>query len=209
MGFMEELLNAQKKPDPEEIIRENLIPVMKTVVDGAHENNERLRALFGANYRVDEMALLFGTESSAMTFITALVEQKRYALFNSAKDEVRTAPILSVYNVRYWFVSTPWDFRLEIMVLGEGYSPVHEGLRQVAAAHDGYGVCAVHASFKVPDEEKYAACVHQFQKNGYAALQHCRSSYGQFSYFSQDATFDSDSRERWLLKPRLNTRDAS
>jgi len=210
MGFMEQLLGqTAHEPTAEEIFRASRDGLIDHLRTGATECNETLRGMFGASYRIDEMAVMLGNHHDAMILITTLIELEGFELFNAAKDIVATTPIPSRYAVQYWFVRTPWDFRIEVMTLGEGFSPIHSALEQQLRMQN-HGVGAVHASFKVPDEEQYAMAVHHLQKNGYALQQHCKSDYGRFSYFGPVVDYEAEEDETinpWTIKPRMNLRD--
>lgn len=194
----------------EETYEEGMGSLLDHLRTGVTENNEYLRALFGTAYTIDEMAMMFYDAEKALTFITVLVQQDGFELFNHANDIVEVGPLPGAYSVRYWFMNTPWDFRLELMVLGEGFSPYHSGLFQNIFERRGItdAVTAVHASFKVPDEEKYANAVHSLQRSETHELwQHCKSTYGRFSYFGQRREV-GEAVQGWALKPRVNLRDA-
>ena len=210
MGFMEQLMGqAVYESSAEEIFRANREELVDHLRTGATECNETLRGMFGTSYHVDEMAVMLGNHHDAMILITTLIELEDFELFNAAKDIVNTTPIPSTYAVQYWFVRTPWDFRIEVMTLGDGFSPVHSALEYQLRSQN-HGVGAVHASFKVPDEDRYAAAVHQLQKNGYSLQQHCESNYGRFSYFGPTVGGQEDDPiNPWTIKPRINIRDAS
>jgi len=179
----------------------------KTTMDnvrGEHlEMSAILRGVLGTRYAVDEMALLFAEEATLSSFVRAAVSLgEGYTLFNTAYDTVKTSPILSEYHVRYWFLSTPHGFRVELMATYPG-SPLHDQI-QLGMSRDS--VYSVHASFKCEDEEAYGNAVHSLKKNAYQLVQSCESSYGRFSYWQP---LEAEERPHWFLKPRVNLRDAA
>ena len=165
-----------------------------------------VRGVLGTRYTLDEMALFFRDEHTLSSFVRAAVGLgEGYLLFNTAYDNVKTSPLLSEYHVRYWFLSTPHGFRVELMCAFPG-SPLHDVIdRKMAEVHNG-GAVSVHASFKCATEEDYANAVHTLKTNAYQLVQACESTYGRFSYW-QPA--EAEERPDWYLKPRVNLRDAS
>lgn len=189
----------------EESFRTNIDIVIQEVRDGVYETNALLRGIFGAKYLVDEMALMLPNVEAAMMFVSVLVEQEGFKLFNYTSDIVRVKPIPAEYGVRYWFVSTPYDFRIEVMALevsDRSYSPFHQVLQN--AMPESSAPAAVHASFKVADEEAFANAVHLLTTNDHDVYQHCESSYGKFSYLGRVRDFGENCQDRWAIKPRLN-----
>lgn len=163
--------------------------------------NEEVRGMFGTTHDVDEMALYFPERELLTVFLTGAV-RRGWTMFNYAEDNVVTRPISGAYEVEYWFLRSPdFSYRLELMVLGEGFSPyhgsLHYGCKQMNAP-----ISLAHASFKVPGEPEYAAVGVALRNAGLELAQHCESSYGRFSYYVAEY-------ERGLpaLKPRMNTRD--
>jgi hypothetical protein len=158
--------------------------------------------MFGASYEIDEMALYFPDPHLVFEFASRAVQQG-WQMFNSAEDVVETSPIPSDYEVRYWFLRHgDYSYRLELMNVGEGFSPYHGALHNVMRRFSR--PCGLaHASFKVPNEKQYAAAVVGLGNAGYSLAQHCSSSYGRFSYYLRDD-------EGWMtaIKPRINLRDA-
>lgn len=177
---------------------------VKSTLDHVHvewsEMKGIVRGLLGTQFNVDEMSLLFHDEEVLATFVRAAVAQEGYTLFNSAYDTVQTRPLRSEYHVRYWFLSTPHDYRLELMTAYRG-SPLHD---RMMASFPG-GAVGVHASFKCPTEEAYAQANAALYRNGYEPVQFCLSSYGKFGYWMQE---ESEGMPDWFLKPRVNLRDA-
>jgi hypothetical protein len=181
---------------------------MARVVRAKERATEELRALFGATYEIDEMALMFTDAGWLQRWVTSAVRVPGMALFNAANDHVRTRPIPSSYDVHYWFLSTPRDYhadgewRLEAMIPHPG-SPLHDTL--LHGMPNETDITVVHASFKCPDEEAYAVAVKTFKDGAYEAAQLCDSTYGKFSYWSP---LDREDRAPSVyLKPRVNLRD--
>lgn len=171
------------------------------VRDGWITYSEKLRAVFGTTYIIDEMALLFPDEVGLARWVKRVVSRDGYHLFNVAMDKVNTHPIPSNYDVSYWFISTPFDYRLELMTIEKGYSPLHSAIDVCPVPEQV--VIPMHASFKVPDEEAYASANATLLRNGWECAQKCASTYGTFSYWTEEK-FDG-----WFIKPRVNLRDAS
>jgi hypothetical protein len=163
--------------------------------------NEVVRSLFGTKYSIDEMALVSRSAEWLMSFLKQLVSIEGYELFNRADDIVETFPICSNYVVEYWFLRTPFDYRLELMRILNGHSPVHHAIFN----NDDEDPLAinVHASFKVPDLDAYTEAQAVLRKSGMECAQKCESTYGRFSYF-----INEDVLPNWYLKPRVNLRDA-
>lgn len=181
--------------------------IMQKVLQAKERAEEDLRALFGAAYSIDEMAVMCTDEVWAMKWATNAVRVPGITMFNSAVDHVTTRPVRSEYDVHYMFLNAPemhWAptaWRMEVMYPHPG-SPLHDTLLQDMRGSD---VSVVHASFKCASEEDYALAVHTLGSGGYEAAQLCQSTYGRFSYWvSRDA---DDVAPRPYLKPRVNLRD--
>lgn len=160
--------------------------------------NEDLRGLLGPEYAVDEMAIYCTRTSRLYSFLETAVQFEGYELFNAACDTVHTEPIPSAYHIGYWFLRTPHPYRIEMMKLQGGYSPLHSGWEVV----DDMDVVQVHASFKCSDETSYMIACGSLLRADYEMAQRCESSYGKFSYFI------NPDKSPWYLKPRINLRDA-
>lgn len=190
---------------------ERLRAVQHTL-DHAHEGwatmNQIVGRLFTPTYQIDEMSFIFHDQHALAGFVRQAVRVEGYELFATATDTVSTTPIRSSYDVVYWFLSTPFPYRLELMIAGAG-SPLHDRFASTLAktAHMEMAACSVHASFKLEDEAQYADAVHRLRTNDMELVQGCQSAYGRFSYWqeangSPDAMFPT-----WFLKPRVNLRD--
>ena len=183
-------------------MRKDTEEVLNYARDGWIKCNEKLRGMFGADCKIDEMAFLFPNERYLASWVKRFVAQPGYELFNVASDRVITSPIPSEYDVSYWFLRTPFDYRLELMSILDGYSPLHHGVNvRVDKVHDNQ-IVAVHASFKVRDEKAYASANATLIREGWECAQKCDSTYGRLSYWNYDPF------EGWFLKPRVNLRDA-
>lgn len=167
------------------------------------EYTERLHQMDPSMWAfIDEIALLVDTQTHADELLRCLPELG-WERFNDAVDRVRTSPIPSVYRVKYVFFQHPEkSWRLEVMQMLEGYSPLHGAIVQPV----GGALCVpVHASFKTADEEQYAYAVSTLaESGGYLMAQRCDSTYGRFSYWT---ALDRADRVPYL-KPRVNLRDA-
>lgn len=150
---------------------------------------------------IDEIALNVETQPELIALAQCL-KDLGWAQFNRARDNVRTSPIPSRYEVEYHFfehLDKPW--RLEVMKMTSGYSPLHGALARPV----GGALCVpVHASFKVPDEERYAYAREDLSEMGLFEAQRCDSTYGRFSYWTN---LDQSEKVPYL-KPRVNLRDA-
>ena len=213
MSFLHELFGQADYTGERQDREADLFDLVRSTLNGVHadwqEMNGILRGLLGAEARVDEMALLFAGEAQLATFVRYAVRLHGYQLFNTAWDHVQTGPISSHYDVTYWFLTTPnyipgkTGYRLELMSLLSAGSPLHDRLTTMVTG-DSIRYRSVHASFKCADEEAYANAVSTLTRGQYELVQHCRSSYGTFSYWRHFATEGNPS---WYLKPRLNRRD--
>jgi len=175
--------------------------------------NEVLFDQFGGGenaFVIDEVALFFRDRTQAMQWILDQVGKDGVTLFNYAQDEVHTHPFNTDYDVHYYFLSTPFKYRVEAMALGNGLSPLHESLRPYASneAHDPVGPRpTVHYSFKCQDAPTYHRVTDWLGKMEFGHVQTCRSTYGLFSYWSMSENVDPNGTMDVYLKPRVNTRD--
>lgn len=172
--------------------------LLQKVREGYLKNQEIIRGLFGPKILIDEMALLIGSNDHMYRWLTAIVREPGYEIFNSATDSIQTKPIASVYAAHYWFIRTPFPYRLEMMRIGAGFSPLHSQFTEGEVTNP----FAVHASFKCADEEEYASAQVGLRASGFDMALSCTSTYGRFSYY-----IDSDGDADWYIKPRLNLRD--
>jgi hypothetical protein len=184
--------------------------VTKTL-EKAHANylgmSEISRSVLGDN--VDEISLLFSTWESLAMFVKLAVRHSGYSLFNTATDEVKTGPLPGAYTAEYWFLGTPYQYRIECMVITDGHSPLHAAANHLRRLHGAHDPFVIHASFKVSSEEEYADSVLAL-RNELVLYQECESTYGRFSYWAPavDPKDESDF-SHCFLKPRVNLRDAS
>lgn len=148
--------------------------------------------------RVDEIAYLVRSEIDSVAFLNYL-RDLGWEWKNRARDTVFTFPIRSSYEIRYDFLENPlFDFRLEIMLVTNGFSPLHSAL---PARHWQ----PVHASYKVDSEISYAITRIHLEGEGYFLAQQCDSTYGRFSYWTP---VNSPMLSVPYLKPRVNLRDS-
>lgn len=170
------------------------------ILQGQQAVTRELQEMLGEARFIDEMGLMFADSQDVMSFVSDSVRETDIQLFNYAEDTVRTEPLRSGYEAAYWFLTSGYEFRVEAMMVSEG-SPLHTVIRQRSGLE---AVCSVHASFKCFDEEDYAVTLVSLRNAGWELVQRCTSGYGKFSYWAH-----MDRPEGWLIKPRLNTRDAS
>lgn len=150
---------------------------------------------------IDEIALSVDNDTE-LRLLSQFLRERGWRQFNEARDNVRTSPIASRYTVQYVFFEHPdKPWRLEVMKMLTGYSPLHGALPRLTG---GQLAIPVHASFKVPDEERYAYAREDLDSLGYFEAQRCDSTYGRFSYWT---ALDQDKAVPYL-KPRVNLRDA-
>lgn len=161
-----------------------------------------------AHRLIDELAIMVHDEHQEYHLIEQLVRVGGWQLFNAAVDDVSTYPIGSDYKVHYTFLKHPdRGYRLEVMRLMEGLSPLHAILND-RAINVGFGrPILVHASFKVESIGALGNAEDQLLNGGYMLAQGCRSTYGAFAYYVP--TQDNDGDLSVYLKPRVNLRDAS
>lgn len=161
---------------------------------------------------IDEVAVMFGNKAAALGFIEAAVAAGG-TLFNAASDAVGTSPIESKYLVDYLFLEAPGGryYRIECMVIQQGLSPLHAGLRQGARVD---AEPTVHYSFKSHSEEEYEETIGNFKGLDWALAQACVSTYGKFSYWLMPRRNWTKLAEAGLheagaayIKPRVNLRD--
>lgn len=158
---------------------------------------------------IDEIAFMFPDIHHANCFVNEAVQVPGVSLFNSATDHVHTQPLRTCYDVAYMFLTVPDRYvgrdnvRIEAMYLGDGLSPLHHAVLSEMYLNESR--CAVvHASFKVTDEEDYAAANHRLRERGWEPVQRCESKYGRFGYWQP---LDPDVPPGLYLKPRVNLRD--
>jgi hypothetical protein len=189
--------------DPVQSMIRDIPTILSKIDDRWYLANEHVRGLFGPSCLVDEMALYFNSDHALFSFMACAL-RRGWITFNQDEDEVTTWPIDSSYSVSYWFMSNEKvDYRLELMRVTDGFSPYHGSLEQYCAA-SSRAVLIAHASFKVADEQAYAAAGVGLRNCDYEVMQHCESSYGRFSYF----TNNEDRSGMPVIKPRINIRDA-
>lgn len=188
---------------PESRLLRNIDEVFANITKRHGLADQEVRAHFGAAYSVDEMALYFAEEHALFSFMAKAV-QRGWLVFNQSEDVVETSPIRSNYAVVYWFLRHPeLPYRLELMMVSDGFSPYHGGVERMCEDH-GLATVLVHASFKVNDEQEYAAVGVALRNGGYELMQHCSSTYGRFSYY-----VDNESAEIPAIKPRQNLREGT
>lgn len=203
LGFdHHQLSRTERDQDLAALIRDDLSLIHQSWAD----LTEVVRGIFGSGASLDEMALIFPGDAELLQYLRYAVRVPGYELFNTAYDHVQVEPVRTSYDTNYWFMRAPAGYRLELMVMNGGYSPLHMLLADQAVQREEPPYRAtVHASFKCVDEEAYAIATHGLRDAGYESVQRCTSTYGRFSYWSR---VDAGSvQPAWLLKPRVNLRD--
>jgi hypothetical protein len=200
-GFLDGLRELTASPTVK--IRKNFDVVMEVVNTMWGRADEEVRGLLGPSYPVDEMALYFTKREELFVFLEVAVK-RGWCVFNCAEDSVSTSPIPAEYGVEYWFLRKDGvPYRLECMVVLDGFSPYHGALGEMCALRN-MSCALAHASFKVPDERMYGAAMLALRNGEFELMQRCSSTYGKFSYYS-----DAERKDFPPLKPRVNMRDAS
>lgn len=155
---------------------------------------------------VDELAIMVVDEHQEYHVIEQAVRLGGWEMFNAAPDAVDTYPLPSSYKVHYTFLrryGTP--YRLEVMRLESGVSPLHSVLNTQAFDREWRTPIVVHASFKVPSITALGEVETLLTDNGFLLAQGCRSTYGAFAYYAP--TVDNATDLQVYLKPRVNLRD--
>jgi hypothetical protein len=159
---------------------------------------------------VDEVAIMVNSIEMEYGLVESAVRYG-YAMFNAASDHVQTSPIESDYNVHYTFLQHPEDnFRLEIMRMEEGVSPLHTSLADRAFRNDFNGPVVVHTSFKAQSLGDLGDVESLLEKSSeFEMAMSCRSTYGAFSYWTPTTYGTKTEGIQLYLKPRANLRDSS
>jgi hypothetical protein len=179
--------------------------ILDEVIVAQARLNEEIRGIFGPGVQIDEMAIQVRSSEAALHIISDLVRIDGYELFNYDIGNVETSPIVSRYSVDYWWFRTPHGWRIELMRMAGGFSPIHS-MWELPNLPDT-GTFAMHGSFKCADEQEYATAQVALRGNGWEQALRCDSEYGRFSYF-KDRKSEDRAESLWYLKPRLNLRDA-
>src|ERR1044072_313114 len=77
---------------------------------------------------IDEIAFLTPSIEENAAFIRGAVQNPHIVHFNAASDVVHSEPFNTNYSVAYDFLrvdNAPVEFRLEVMLLTIGHSPLH------------------------------------------------------------------------------------
>lgn len=177
--------------------------------DAQKEAAESALATLGIIMPVDEIAILAFDEHQEYHLIDGAVRHG-WRVFNAAEDAVDTYPIPSSYRVHYTFLEHPeTGYRLEVMRLLEGVSPLHGSLAAQALENEHGTPIMVHASFKVKDLTALGEVEARLLDSGsFMLAQGCRSTYGAFAYYARTQNHDLGSNDLTVyLKPRVNLRD--
>lgn len=175
--------------------------LLRRAVRAAHRAEADLSMSYGYDVKVNEAALLFGDEDTLYQFAEDIHRDHAWHIFNTVED---SGPIVSTqagddrtaYHAKYVFVSDyrrP-DFRLELMLIREGYSSVHSPMLSDSSDRPHL----VHVSWKAPSLEAYGSQLRRLRDAGIKEVAALSSDYGHFSYWGM----------LWpYLKPRVNLRD--
>lgn len=180
--------------------------LMAKVSEASSRGNNWLLDL-GLEYEIDEVAILLPEDpKEAQDWLERMLDrvgQEGVTYFNRSQSTVNVHSLPSKYEVVYHFFTTRVPgVRIELMRLGNGYSPLH-ALYNLREDGRGRDAAIVHASFKVPDEFEYGRVRRHLTDRGWVNGQECSSDYGLFSYWRQS----NDQESLLWLKPRVNLRD--
>lgn len=159
---------------------------------------------------LDEAALL-APNSSVRECLIHELGFGGWQVFNRAADLVFTNPFSTRYVVEYTFLNHPRKpYRLEVMMLGQGFSPLHQALWSPNGVTPEWGNHPIlpipHLSYKRtgPEARKLVRKdLDRYREElGFILAQACQSTYGEFWYLTH-----VDSVCKMYLKPRINTRD--
>lgn len=192
------------REDKERVTAECFSAMSEIVAAGQAFLNETINDREGLHdhAHVDEIAMMFSNEKDADEAALSFTMASTANVFNVATDHVHTGPHSTHYDVAYRFVQNGlYDWRVEMMSLTSGFSPLHEAFMNKTAGFDEGE--PVHLSWKCNSEEGYQDTIdYLHHSDDYVFAQSCRSEYGLFSYWRPMGT-DLDV----FLKPRVNTRD--
>lgn len=180
--------------------------LLEQAATATHDLNTILLRL-GFVERVDEVAILCRNEQWLDRLVMEAVRHPAVTHFNGADDHVWTEPIKACYSTRYEFFDVVGAaYRLEVMALRHGFSPLHYAIATDAGPDFTLGF--IHASFKCQTEEEYGYAVLRLREAGWEDAQRCTSDYGTFSYWTPMDIEHWIPKERFVfLKPRVNLRD--
>jgi hypothetical protein len=195
--------NVERLPRMSLDIKDDLVYIK----DNWANSQESLRGLLGSA-EIDEMAVYFAHEVHLLRWMSLCVREG-WQLFNTDTDRVQVQPIPADYAVQYWFLRKEGEpYRLELMMVQDGFSPYHNWLEWCASQERGrrrpIPTMLAHASFKCATEAEYGTAVHLLRSHDYNPMQLCLSNYGRFSYWREGV---GAGKGMPPLKPRLNTRD--
>jgi hypothetical protein len=150
---------------------------------------------------IDEVSLLFLTEVDLHLFCAEAIG-RGWDHFNGVSDTLFRMDDPGSFDVRFEFLKHPTDgYRIEAMAVTSDINgaPLH------SAALATHGApCPIHASYKLANAEDYEGAKIQLHRHytpvGGKRAEY-RNTYGQFAYYGEP-------KLGWLLKPRVNLRDA-
>lgn len=170
---------------------------------------EGLFAQQGKVVHADEIALFAFCQDQEYEILESAV-RNGFEVFNAADDHVNTRPLETQYDVHYTFLRSPTGFfRIELMRLTDGFSPLHSHLAQQASL-DGGEPFEVHLSWKEETLDDMDASEFTLMQLGGTVQQECVSTYGQFSYWKlEDQQRQFEIPDHLFVKPRVNVRDGN
>lgn len=197
--------------NPNSISADRFANILNSLDEGVEAAQAAIDSI-GLGKTIDEVALIFDGEMRLSDFLKSAVQTEGVVLFNYAEDRVETYPIRSQYRVKYWFLTTPRGYRMELMTIepGRGHSPLHSAFMQQRS----YDNLPVHFSFKCFDEGEYEKARKTIEANEWTLAQNNHSTYGSFAYYLTGETTDYELEKqniKWsnsYIKPRVNTRDS-
>lgn len=195
------LENLEDLLDDDEASKAFWDSVVTTTIENTGRGAEMMRQTTGATVKFDELALLCHNPRDEFMLIESAVRSGGWSMTAAAFDSVGTSPLPSRYGVHYSFMTRDdLPFRLEIMRLLSGHSPLHHIVAQTGR------VVPVHLSFKCASQDEMFELTEQMRSHDWGLVQHCESTYGVFSYYTQPQDFPDVGV---YFKPRVNTRDAA
>lgn len=153
------------------------------------------------DWYVDEVAVIMDSRATVGSVLPSMVANQGIEYFNNAVDTVTAWPFGGTYKPEYHFFRTPYPWRIELLRLPDGGSPVHAPY----ATQDNVtksGLLLVHFSFKCDSKEEYEEA-HDWLNKEAVLAQSCESTYGRFAYWRSPAL----GKKMAYVKPRVNLRD--
>lgn len=163
--------------------------------------NDWLKGYDAEELTIDEVAIVMPRSVSGLgSALITLVGQTNIEYFNNATDKVNANPFGCDYKAEYHFLRTGYPWRLEVMRVVHGCSPVHE-------PYDWFGgnkPALAHFSFKCSEGSRYDDVAEWMAEHTPAVpAQECLAGYGAYSYWR----LPSLGNLMAYVKPRVNLRD--